>query len=191
MKQILILDAHPHGDPGHYVHALASAYANGAEGRHDVRRIDLADLDFPVLRNPDDWLHGTLPAGLQDASEAIDWADHLVIFYPLWLGDVPALLKAFLEQVARPGTAIEKGDHGFFRKLLKGRSARVVVTMGMPAGIYRLFFRAHSLKSLKRNILEFVGVSPVRTTVIGGVAGSDRHRRKWLGRLEKMGRAGQ
>lgn len=191
MKRILILDAHPHSNQGHYVHALASAYVTGAEGRHDVRRINIAELDFPILRNPDDWLHGELPSGLKDASDAIEWAEHLVILYPLWLGDMPALLKAFLEQVARPGTAIEKGNHGFFHKLLKGKSARVVVTMGMPASFYRLFFRAHSLKSLKRNILHFVGVSPVKTRVIGSVTGDDKHARRWLSRLERMGRAGR
>ncbi len=190
MKRIVVIDAHPHSDPGHFVHALATAYVNGADGRHEVRRINVADIDFPILRDPQDWLHGELPPSLQRAKEAIDWAEHLVILYPLWLGDIPALLKAFLEQVARPGFAIEQGDHGLFRKLLKGRSARIVVTMGMPAGIYRLFFRAHSLKSLKRNILHFVGISPVRTTVIGGVAGDRKYTEKWIGRLERMGRAG-
>jgi hypothetical protein len=28
--------------------------------------------------------------------------------------------------------------------------------MGMPAAVYRWFYRAHSLKSLERNILGFV-----------------------------------
>src|SRR3546814_10287671 len=77
------------------------------------------------------------------------WADHLVILYPLWLGDVPALLKGFLEQILRPGFAIDEGSTGMSAKLLTGRSARIIVTMGMPAPIYRLFFRAHSLKSLE------------------------------------------
>jgi len=30
---------------------------------------------------------------------------------------------------------------GRVRKLLKGRSARIIVTMGMPAAVYRLYFR--------------------------------------------------
>jgi len=37
--------------------------------------------------------------------------------------------------------------------------------MGMPALAYRLYFRAHSLRSLKRNILGFVGIGPIRTTI--------------------------
>ena len=37
-------------------------------------------------------------------------------------------------------------------QLLKGRSARIVVTMGMPALFYSLYYRSHSVKSLKRNV---------------------------------------
>lgn len=47
--------------------------------------------------------------------------------------------------------------------------ARGVVTMGMPGWIYRWFFGAHSLKSLERNILSFVGIKPVRETIFGMV----------------------
>jgi putative NADPH-quinone reductase len=84
---------------------------------------------------------------------------------------MPALLKGFLEQVARPGFAFaaDEGRTAFTRKGLTGRSARVVVTMGMPALVYRWYFRAHSVKSLERNILGFVGIAPVHETLIGGV----------------------
>src|SRR3546814_18502072 len=83
--------------------------------------------------------------------------------------DVPALLKGFLEQILRPGFAIDEGSTGMSAKLLTGRSARIIVTMGTPAPIYRLFFRAHSLKSLDRNLLRFVGLHPVRSSIIGSV----------------------
>jgi len=57
-----------------------------------------------------------------------------VLLFPLWLGDMPALLKGFLEQVARPGFAFAvERDSPLISKLLAGRSARVVVAMGMPA----------------------------------------------------------
>lgn len=61
------------------------------------------------------------------------------------------------------------GEHANFfdKKVLSGRSARVVVTMGMPAVIYRWYFRAHSVKSLERNLLGIVGVAPVHETLIG------------------------
>jgi hypothetical protein len=42
--------------------------------------------------------------------------------------------------------------------------------MGMPAAVYRWFFWAHGLKNLKRNILQFVGIAPVRDMIVGSVA---------------------
>ncbi len=54
---------------------------------------------------------------------------------------MPALLKAFLEQVFRPGFALICNGHRFPQKGLVGKSARVV-TMGMPVFWYRWFFRA-------------------------------------------------
>jgi hypothetical protein len=41
--------------------------------------------------------------------------------------------------------------------------------MGMPAAVYRLIYRAHSVRSLERNILGFVGFAPVHETLIGSV----------------------
>jgi len=96
-----------------------------------------------------------------------------------------------IEQVARPGFAIAQNENGFPKRLLKGRSARVVVTMGMPASFYSIFYRAHSLKSLERNILRFVGIGPIQESLIGMVEGKDSARKKWLVRVHELGRAGQ
>jgi putative NADPH-quinone reductase len=189
-RRVLVLDGHPDADAARYGHALAAAYAEGATAaRHAVGRIDLARLEFPLLRRREDWEHGALPAALAEARDAMAWAQHLVIVFPLWLGDMPALLKAFLEQVARPGFAIGPGGRrGMATKLLKGRSARVVVTMGMPALVYRWYFRAHSVASLERNILGFVGYAPVRRSLVGGVESiGDAGRTAWLSKLRALG----
>ncbi len=169
IKRILLIQGHP--DPGekHLGHLLADAYADGAASAgHQVRRVEVATLDFPLLRSQKDWNEAPLPASLQPAQDDIGWAEHLVFFFPLWMGDMPALLKGFLEQVARPGFAFKRdADNPFGAKALGGRSARVVVTMGMPAVVYRWYFGAHSIKSLERNILGFVGISPVHETLVG------------------------
>ncbi|MGE0179007.1 MAG: NAD(P)H-dependent oxidoreductase, partial [Sphingomonas sp.] len=157
MSRVVIIDGHPDPDRSHFVHALADAYAEGALQRHEVDRIDIATMDFPLLRSAEEWKGPAPTEELKDAQAAIRKAKHVVILYPLWLGDMPALLKGFLEQVARPGFAIEMGESGFPKRLLKGRSARLVVTMGMPTPFYRFFYRAHSVKSFERNILSFVG----------------------------------
>jgi putative NADPH-quinone reductase len=61
----------------------------------------------------------------------------------------------------------------------------------MPALVYRFYFRAHSVRSLERNVLGFVGIAPVHETLIGLVDRLDEAgRRKWLDKLRALGRAG-
>lgn len=191
-RRIVIIQGHPDSAGDHLCNALADAYAKGAEAAgHEVARIEIARLDFPLLRAKQEFYEGLLPAVLQPAQEAIRAADHLVIIYPLWLGSPPALLNAFIEQVFRPGFAFDLAASapGKWTQLLKGKSARVVVTMRMPALIYRWYFGAHSLKSLERNILGFCGVAPVRESLFGMVeAASDSKRQQWLANMADLGR---
>jgi putative NADPH-quinone reductase len=190
-SQVLLIQGHPDPAGGHLCHALAQAYAEGARaGGHDVRTLDVAQLDFPLLRSQHAWAHEPLPPALLPAQEAIRWADHMVFFFPLWLGGMPALLKGFLEQVAREGFAFATdAKNPMGTKLLKGRSARLVVTMGMPAVMYRFYFRAHSIKALERNILGFVGIAPIEETLIGLVeAMDDKTRARWFHKLHELGR---
>jgi putative NADPH-quinone reductase len=192
-KHILLIQGHPDASQRHLGHALEDAYADGAvKAGHDVRRINVATLDFPLLRSQHEWDKGPLPSGLTEAQQAIGWAQHIVLFFPLWLGEMPALLKGFLEQVARPGFAFSReGGNPLAHKGLKGRSARMIVTMGMPALVYRWFYRAHSIKSLERNILGFVGIAPVNETLIGMVGDIEPETaQKWFDKLEKLGAQG-
>jgi len=190
-RRILIVVGHPDPSPDRLCRGLAKAYGEGAEkAGHAVRRVDLAVLEFPMLRTMQEFEHGALPVELKDAAEAIVWAEHIVFVFPLWLGTMPALLKAFLEQVMRPGTAFAYPDKGggFTKTLLRGRSARVVVTMGMPSVIYRLWFLGHGIAGMKRSILHFVGITPVRETLFGMVAGaSDATRATWVSQMRNLG----
>lgn len=157
-QRIVLIQGHPDAVTRHLGHALEDAYAQGAEAAgHEVRRVAVAQLDFPLLRSQQAWQEG------------------------------------FLEQVARPGFAFKPGgDNPFARKGLTGRSARLVVTMGMPALLYRWYFRAHSVKNLERNILGFVGISPVNETLIGMVDKlGDAGVQTWTDKLRRLGAVAQ
>lgn len=191
-KHILIVQGHPHSGGRHLCHALADSYEFGArEAGFKVDTLDVGALDFPILRSGEEWTSEDAPEGLRDAQQQILNADHLVFIYPLWLGTMPALLKAFLEQAVRPGMINgDKAGLAHMRTLLKGKSARIIVTMGMPALAYRLFFRMHSVKSLQRNILGFVGVGPVFTTLIGLVEKMKPARAdKLMDQMKQLGRS--
>jgi putative NADPH-quinone reductase len=191
-RRVLVIVGHPDPSPERLCRALAEAYASGAEqAGHSVRRIDVAALDFPLLQTLEEFERGAVPDALRECVEAIKWAEHLVFVFPLWLGTMPAMLKAFLEQVMRPGVAFAYPEKGSIRTktLLAGRSARVVVTMGMPAFAYRLWFLGHGIAGLRRSILNFVGIKPVRETLLGGVGGaSEAKRAQWLDRMRSLGR---
>ena len=190
-KHVLIIQGHPDFTKQHFCHAIASAYKNGARNsNYDVRIINIAQLKFPILHTQDEFENGIPTSDIQTSQREIRWADHIVIIYPLWLGTMPALLKGFFEQTFRYGFAISHESKIMPKKLLKGKSARIIVTMGMPAFLYQWFFRAHSLKSLQRNILGLSGIKPVKYNLIGMVDSSNDKRTKWLKKIQTLGQQG-
>ncbi|MEP1209229.1 MAG: NAD(P)H-dependent oxidoreductase [Rhizobiaceae bacterium] len=192
MSKIAVIQGHPDGSVNHLCHALAQAYIEGAESAdHQVELVDLGQLDFPLLRDQKDWEKGisNTPEVLKTAQAAFVDADHITFIYPLWLGTMPAVLKGFLEQIFRPGMALSY-DEGFPKPLLKGKSARVVITMGMPALVYRWYFLAHGLKNLERSILGIAGIRPIRSTLYGSVESvSDEKRAGWIEKMKTLGKA--
>jgi putative NADPH-quinone reductase len=105
-----------------------------------------------------------LPPTLAQSREDMRWAEHVFLF-PLWHGTMPPLLKGFLEQ--RPGFAMEYKQSGLPKRLLAGRSARIVVTMGMPVLLYRWYFGAYGVRSFERSMLSFAGISPYAKASMG------------------------
>lgn len=168
-KRILIINGHPDARAERLCTALCNAYSEGAlTAAHEIRRLDVGALEFPLIRSADDFTAAPPPV-IAAAQRSVLWADHLVIVFPLWMGAPPALLKAFFEQVFRYGFAIPAPGDGNPKGLLGGRSARLIVTMGMPGATYRWVFGAFGVRAVERSILWPSGVRPIRRTLIGGV----------------------
>jgi putative NADPH-quinone reductase len=189
MARIVVIVGHARS--GTYCDALGESYARGATAAgHEAKLFSTSRLRFdPVLHEGFERVQPLEP-DLAAAHDAMLAADHLVLIFPLWLGTLPAIFKGFLERVLQPDLA-EPARQGRFVQLLKGKSARVIVTMGMPGFVYRWWFGAHALRMLKRNILGFMGVRPVRSTIYGHIEGVGPERRaRWLREVEAMGRRG-
>lgn len=187
-KKILIVNGHP--DPQSYCKALSESYAEGArKSGGTVEMIDLSEIEFnPNLRYG--YRQRTeLEPDLLKAQELIRWAEHLVFVYPTWWGTMPAVMKGFFDRVFLPGFVIKYRDNSpLWDKLLKGKSAQLIVTSDTPRLYNILVYRESGHRIMKSNILKFTGVSPVRVTEISPIRKStDEFRQKWLGKVMEMG----
>jgi putative NADPH-quinone reductase len=191
-KRIAIIQGHPDAAGNHLLNAIADAYAEGATSSgHEVRRIEVAKLDFPLLRTQAEFESGELPPALVEARDDMRWAEHWVFLFPLWHGTMPALLKAFLEHIFRPGFAMEYREKQFPKRLLAGRSARIVVTMGMPVMLYRWYFGAFGVRAFERSMLGFAGIKPIRESFYGLAFADEKKRLRWIEEMRLYGaRAG-
>jgi putative NADPH-quinone reductase len=191
-RKILIIDGHPDPDRTRFCHALAEAYAQGAISAGDeTRSITLGETEITFLRTAEDFAKTATAPAIVSAQRDIEWADHIVIVFPLWLGGAPALLRAFLEQVACGSFFAETSGKGI-KQRLKNKSARLIVTMGMPAFVYRLIFQAHGVKNIMEGVLGFAGFRPVRATLFGAVeTQSAKVQKARLAQVRDLGRQGR
>jgi putative NADPH-quinone reductase len=180
-KRILVILGHPSSNS--FCGALAERYAQSAlRAGHEVRQLWLGNMSFdPVLREGYQQVQ-PLEADLRRAQADILWAEHLTLVYPIWWGGVPALLKGFFDRVFLPGFAFKyREGKAFPDKLLRGRSAHLLVTMDTPPWYYRWIYRMPGLHQIRKTTLAFCGIEPRRTLTFGPILGaSDSQREAWL-----------
>ncbi len=188
MKRILIINGHP--DRESYNYALSKAYQTAAiQTGAEVTQINIADLQF----DPNLWFgyrkRMELETDLVDALEKIKAAQHIVWFFPMWWYGYPALMKGFVDRLFLPGIAMRFVEgKPFPEKLLKGRTARIVITADTPSWYDRFFMGRPAINQFKKGTLEFCGISPVAVTYIAPIRGSSNaFREKWLKKLSKLG----
>jgi len=191
-ERILVIDGHPDAQRERFCHALAEAYIEGARSAgKQTRLLTVSEMSFPLLRTGADFANPPDDAAILRARDDLLWCDHVVVLFPLWLGGAPALLRAFFEQIARGNFVAETTGRGI-RQKLKGRSARLIVTMGMPAPIYSFVFHEHGVRNVMQGILSFGGIAPVRRTLFGSMeAVSAQTQRARLKAVQQLGAEGR
>jgi putative NADPH-quinone reductase len=188
MNRILIINGHP--DKQSFCAELALKYKKGADSAGaECKLVNLADLDFKPNLSSGYRQRTELEPDLLEMQQEIRNAEHIVLVYPNWWGTYPALLKGFFDRAFLPGFAFSYRENSMLiNKLLKGKSARLIVTMDSPWWYYALLLRSPGHNSMKKGILEFCGIQPVKITSFGPVISSDDNKRKkWIGEVEKLG----
>jgi len=178
MKNVLIINAHP--TKGSFNEALANAYKKGAiEAGANVNEITIGELNFdPNLT------HGYTERKEWEPDLITAWAkieacDHMVWVHPVWWGGLPAISKGFIDRLFLPGKAFKfKENSVFWDKLLKGKTGRIIYTADQPSWYYRWVNKRPTEYMLKKMTLEFCGIKPVKTTMVGPIRNSSNQKRK-------------
>jgi NAD(P)H dehydrogenase (quinone) len=192
MKKILILLGHP--DKETLCGSLADAYEGAAKvAGHEVRRKNVGDLQFDPMLHKGYKVIQELEPDLKQLQEDFKWAEHVVVIYPLWWSSMPALLKGLFDRMWLPAFAFRfiKGPDGKstmgWNKLLKGRTARVIVTLKNHPWLERFMFGDYTAE-LVQAILRFSGFK-VALTEIGNAEGlSDGARAGLVRRITSLAR---
>lgn len=191
LKRILVIDGNPkaHSLTG----ALAARYAQAAAlAGHQVELVRLSELKFGVDLPQGYEQQPPLEPELQRLQQQVLAAEHLVWAYPVWWGSVPARLKALLDRLLQPGFAFRySSGHALPERLLKGRSARLLVCMDTPAWYFRWLQGRPAHRMMKDAVLGFCGVSPITISEFAPVIKSTGgQRQRWLERAAELGRRG-
>ncbi|MDR6196410.1 NAD(P)H-dependent oxidoreductase [Siphonobacter sp. SORGH_AS_0500] len=190
MKKILIINGHP--DRESYNYALSEAYRTAAiRAGAELTQINIADLQFDPNLRFGYRKRMELEPDLVEALQKIKEAEHIVWFFPMWWYSYPAVMKGFVDRLFLPGIVMKFIEgKPFPEKLLKGRTARIVITADTPSWYDRFFMGRPAINQFKKGTLEFCGIHPVSVTYIAPIkASSERFREKWLAKVSALGLA--
>lgn len=188
MKHILIINGHP--DKQSYNYALSEAYKTGAQKTDAIiSQINISDLNFNPNLQFGYRQRTELEPDLIDAIEKIKNAHHLVWVFPMWWYGYPAIMKGFIDRTFLPGITFEPIEgKPLPKKLLKGKTARVIITADAPRWYDYLFMKSPAINQFKKGTLEFCGIKPVKLTYIAPVKNSSPGwREKWLEKVAVLG----
>ncbi len=188
-KNILIINGHPNADS--FCQAISDTYKKGILGSNgNFQEIQIRDLDFNPNLAYGYQRRTELEPDLLKAQEKIQWADHIVWVFPVWWGSYPAIMKGFIDRVFLPGFAFQKRENSvWWDKHLTGKTARIISTLDQPAWYYRWINGRPTYHSMKKLTCGFVGIKKVKFTTIGSLRlSTEEYRKKWLTKIERLGR---
>lgn len=181
-----------HTDPATLSGAFADCYEREArDAGFEVRRMNIGDMQFdPILHEGYKTIQQIEP-DLKAFQDTLAWADHIAIFYPTWWSSMPAMLKGLFDRAWLPRYAFSFADHGLtWKKLLKGRTARIVTSANTAPWLLRLMYGPPTVH-LNLCLFRFAGIRS-RSTVFGpSERVSDRTHARWFRKVERLGRKGR
>ncbi|KAA1247158.1 NAD(P)H-dependent oxidoreductase [Aquimarina sp. RZ0] len=189
LKKVLLINGHP--DKESFNFGLAEAYKQGAENSNAVIDvINIRDLDFDPNLQFGYRKKIELEPDLLNSIDKIKEADHIVWLFPMWWYGYPAIMKGFIDRSFLPGITFDYvPGKALPKKLLKGKTGRIIITADTPKWYNSLFMKNPVINQFKRGTLQFCGINPVRITYIAPVKGTtEEFRNRWLTKIKKLGK---
>ncbi len=157
----LVVVAHP--NPTSFTHALAHAAETSLRAHgwsidwHDLytEQFDpvLTQADMAALRA------GTPPPDMAEHMEHLRGADFVLLAFPLWWTQMPAILKGYVDRIFAHGVAYQDQPAGSL-PLLTGKAGGLLITLGASREDYAQNGRLDALqRTLDEGVLEYCGIS--------------------------------
>jgi NAD(P)H dehydrogenase (quinone) len=183
----LIITAHP--STLGFTHTIATTIWELSEQKWDT--VEILDLYKTELKQ--DFLHfEDIRTYCKDAKHdpitqaiqsKIKQADELVFIFPVWWGDMPAIMKNFFDSNFLTGFAF-KYENGKSVGLLRWKTARIIATSGGPWFFYKIILHIQLLWNLNR--IGFCGIKQKSFTVFWEMDSRKTDKTKYIERLKSL-----
>ncbi len=160
---ILLIYAHP--DKESFLSLMKRTFVTAAEeaGNKVIIR-DLLDIKFDPILGYNDLKRirqGKVSNDVKQEQDFIDWADLLVVMYPVWYMSMPAVIKGYFDRVFTKGFAF-RFDGSTVHGLLENKRVFLISTSGLDKSLYDTMYLIENLNHIvDYGIFEFCGMEVV------------------------------
>jgi len=183
----LIIKAHPSSKG--FTHKIAEIYQKTAQAKDKTWKFETIDL----YKCPQEYFNyekledlKKLDKEQKKYQKMIKDADELLLIFPIWWGDAPAILKNWWDSNMTSGFAFEyknKRPVG----LLSDKTAKIITTSGAPKFFYILNGIYGAVKTIwKKSRLKFCGIKLKSFTLLGSFSIYERNEKAAIEKIKKL-----
>ncbi|WP_164112218.1 MULTISPECIES: NAD(P)H-dependent oxidoreductase [Sphingobacterium] len=175
-----------------YCNAILHAVTKGLKNAyHEVDLMHLDNDGFNPAMSSEDLkafvAHKPIDPQVVDYNQRLEKADHLILIFPIWWDQMPAMTKGFIDRVLSPGVVYDHHPRGYgLVPLLKNlKSITIITTMNKPKLMYSLFMGNLIKKAVLRSVFKTMGYKNLNWINFTSVKSVSQEKRvKWLDNLE-------
>ena len=168
----LIVVSHP--NPKSLTHSIAAEVAKSVSLSGSGHTVEIADLmaeGFDPRFTLEDFAvhHQESPPAADVLAEQarIDWADALVLVYPVFWWSMPGLMKGWIDRVFSNGWAFDYGAGGKLEKKLRHLKVHLIGVAGGDAGLFERHGYSDAMKTqIDHGIFHYCGSEVVTSELM-------------------------